>query len=236
MKVCGVIPTYDNPRTIGAVTEALRQVVPDVFVVDDGSGPEGRAACEALSSVARVMHRATNGGKGAAVKDGLRAAAAAGFTHALQVDADGQHDLGRLPALLEAARANPSAVVLGYPEYDGSAPRVRTWARKFTAFWVGLEVGRGVIRDAMIGFRAYPIEATSSCGPLGDRMDFDSEVAVRLVWAGVPVGNLPVGVRYPEDGVSHFQPVMDNVRFSWLHTRLTTTRMFRAVFRRRLRS
>lgn len=227
-RCCAIVPTYDNPDTLRGVVVALRAHVPDVIVVDDGSGEAGRRACEALSGegLARVVRRDRNGGKGAAVKTGFDAALAAGFTHALQVDADGQHDIGRATAFIEAAREAPTSAVIGYPVYDGTAPKGRLAARRITTFWVDLEVGgRGIIEDAMVGFRVYPLRAARALDVRSDRMDFDVEIAVRLAWSGVPIVNLPVGVRYltaEEGGRSHFQPFRDNVRISLLHCRLCT--------------
>jgi glycosyltransferase involved in cell wall biosynthesis len=207
-----------------------------VLVVDDGSSSEGRAACAALTEQGRahVFHRAANGGKGAAVKSGFEEASRLGWTHVLQIDADGQHDLSAVPAFLAAARSNPSAFVIGYPEYDESAPLVRRIARKFTDFWVNLEAGRGVIRDAMVGFRVYPLSAVQRTRVAGNRMDFDIEVAIRLAWLGLPVVNLPVRVRYlsaEEGGISHFRPLGDNLRFSWLHSKLCTEKCLRWALR-----
>jgi predicted LPLAT superfamily acyltransferase len=225
---CVLVPTYDNPLTVRAVVEAAREHVTDVIVVDDGSGPAARATCEALAAdgLAIVVHRERNGGKGAAVKTGFAAARERGFTHVLQIDADGQHDPGAIPRFLELGRTTPDAFVVGYPEYDASAPALRRNARKFTRFWVDLEIGRGVIRDTMIGFRVYPLAAVERIRVAGNRMDFDIEIAVRLAWAGTPIVNAPVEVRYlaPEEGgVSHFQMLGDNLRFSWLHSKLCTT-------------
>lgn len=224
---CIIVPTYDNPRTIEAVVEAARAFLPDVIVVDDGSGAEGYRACRELeaSGQARVVHRSFNGGKGAAVKTGLAVAQGLGFTHAVQIDADGQHDLSFIPELIARGREDPDAFVVGCPRYDESAPAARRWARRFTQLWVNLEVGRGVVEDTMVGFRLYPIAATLASGTRGDRMDFDVEVVVRMAWRGTPIVNLPVPVRYlsaEEGGVSHFQPFRDNLRFSWMHSRLCT--------------
>lgn len=231
---CVLIPTYDNPRTIAQVVERVRAYIPDVVVIDDHSGPEGREAVAALGAagLAHVQRRDVNGGKGAAVKTGFVFARALGFTHALQLDADGQHDLDRIPAFLEAARAAPDALILGYPEYDADAPRGRRIARKITTFWVHVETWSKAIRDPMIGFRVYPLAAVDVAQKCADRMDFDIEVAVRLAWQRVPIVNLPVAVRYlsaDEGGVSHFRMFRDNVRISWLHTRLTTLAVFRAI-------
>lgn len=227
-RCCAIVPTYDNPETVRGVVVALRAHVEDVIVVDDGSAAQGREACAALArdGLAVVVHRARNGGKGAAVKSGFEEAIARGFTHALQVDADGQHDIARVPAFLEAARGAPTSAILGYPVYDATAPKGRLAARKITTFWVSLEVGgRGIIEDAMVGFRVYPLRAMRDVHARGDRMDFDIEIAVRMVWAGIPVVNLPVAVRYltaEEGGRSHFQPLRDNIRISLMHSVLCT--------------
>lgn len=236
VRICAVVPTYDNPLTVHQVVQELRKWSLDVILVDDGSGPEGQAACAALAAegLVHLRRRPKNGGKGAAVKSGFAAAVELGYTHVLQVDADGQHDLARVPEFCATARSNPRALVLGYPEYDTSAPRVRRAARGITSFWVNVEVGRNKIRDAMIGFRVYPLAAVQLLPRLGDRMDFDIEIAVRLVLAGTPTVNLPVRVRYlerAEGGVSHFQPLRDNLRFCWLHSRLCTAACFRWFLR-----
>jgi polyprenyl-phospho-N-acetylgalactosaminyl synthase len=227
LRCCLLVPTYDNPITVRRVVEEGRTHLHDVVVVDDGSGPEGRRVCEQIAAdgLAIVHHRPRNGGKGAAVKTGFEVAREHGFTHVLQIDADGQHDLEAIPRFLAHARRRPEAFVVGYPEYDDSAPPVRRWARKFTRFWVDLEAGRGVIRDSMIGFRVYPLDAVARTRASGNRMDFDIEIAVRLAWSGIPVINEPVEVRYldpTEGGVSHFQLFWDNARFSWLHSKLMT--------------
>lgn len=226
-RCCAVVPTYDDPHTIRGVVERIREDLPDVIVVDDGSGEEGRAACSGLErdGLAAVFRNQKNGGKGVAVQRALLEASRAGFSHAFQIDADGQHDLDQIPAFIAAAREFPDHAVFGAPIYDDSAPRIRRVARRFTQFWIDLEVGRGVIEDAMVGFRIYPVAATLALPTRARRMSFDVEVAVLLAWAGVSVLNLPVKVRYlseEEGGRSHFRPFLDNVRLSWLHSRLCT--------------
>ncbi|MEC7519143.1 MAG: glycosyltransferase family 2 protein [Myxococcota bacterium] len=228
---CVLVPTYDNPRTIRRVVEAVRAHLPEVVVVDDGSGPEGREACAALAAdgLAHVHHRAKNGGKGAAVKTGFEEALRLGYTHALQVDADGQHALEDIPRFLAVAEAHPEALVLGAPVFDESAPTARQIGRRITIFWVNLETGGRVIQDPMCGFRVYPLADAAAVRAAGDMMDFDPEIAVRLVWAGVPVVNLPTRVRYvteEEGGVSHFHVFLDNLLISWMHTRLCVEKIF----------
>lgn len=237
---CMLIPTYDNPETIRRVVVRVRAHLADVVVVDDGSGAAGRRACEALAEegLAHVIRREVNGGKGAAVKAGFAEAFRLGYTHALQVDADGQHDLDDVPRFLAVARENPDALVLGAPRFDASAPRARQIGRKITVFWVNFETGGRVIEDPMCGFRVYPLADAVAVSVRADMMDFDPEVAVRLVWRGVPVINLPTRVRYvsrDEGGVSHFRLFEDNWRISWMHTRLCLQKVFGTLIGRRYR-
>lgn len=231
--MCAVVPTYDNPSTIAATVRALRQHLATVVVVDDASHGPGRAACDALDGAVVVRH-ARNQGKGGAVQTGLRAARRLGFTHALQVDADGQHDLADVPRFLAASAARPDALVLGAPLFDASVPRARLHGRKVTVVCARLETwGLNVIDDPMCGFRVYPLAPAARVLTPGRRMDYDIEIAVRLAWKGVPVVNLPTRVRYlsrAEGGVSSFRLVQDNVRISWLHTRLLAGAAARLLF------
>jgi glycosyltransferase involved in cell wall biosynthesis len=231
---CAVIPTYDNPDTVRAVVESVRAWLP-VIVVDDGSAAAGRAVVDAIGNdeLAIIHHREQNGGKGAAVTSGFMLAREHGFSHALQVDADGQHTLTDIPRFIDAARADPSALILGAPSYDESAPKGRLIGRQITRFWTNIETYGRVIDDPMCGFRVYPVAPACAVAVVcGQRMDFDIEVAVRLVWAGLPVVNLPTEVRYPEGGVSHFHLVRDIVRISWMHSRLVVRCWVRLLSRR----
>jgi polyprenyl-phospho-N-acetylgalactosaminyl synthase len=233
-RACVLIPTYDNPATIARVVTAARAHWREVIVVDDGSGPEAAAQIGALerAGLAHVHRRASNGGKGAAVKDGLRAARELGFTHALQVDADGQHDLADIPRFLALSEQAPESLVLGQPLFDASIPRARRYGRQISVFWAAVETWSRAVGDPLCGYRVYPIEAALGAGARGDRMDFDPEIAVRMVWRGVPVQKLATRVRYiarADGGVSHFQGFRDNVRISWAHTRLVAGAILRAL-------
>jgi glycosyltransferase involved in cell wall biosynthesis len=215
------------------VVERLRERIPDVIVVDDGSGSEGRAAVEALGrdGLATTIRRETNGGKGAAVQTGFAAALELGFSHVLQIDADGQHDLDDVAGFLDAARGHPAALVLGRPIFDDTAPWGRRAGREVTRFLTRLETGGNQVADPMCGFRVYPLHSVADLR-CGSRMDFDIEVVVRLVWRGIRVVNLPTKVRYvpaAEGGVSHFRMFEDNVWITWLHVRLLFLAALRAV-------
>lgn len=232
MKIAVVVPVYNHGEPLRAVAARLAEFSLPVFVVDDGSDePTKRAIAETTARYRMtVVTLHSNGGKGSAVMAGLRAAAQQGFTHAVQVDADGQHDLDDLPKLLAAAKANPLALVCGDPRFDASAPKARLYGRKLTALWVAIETLSLSMPDTMCGYRVYPLGATIALldsARLGARMDFDIEVVVRLRWRNVPIVALPTVVTYPEGGTSNFRTVKDNALISKLHTKLTLGMLLR---------
>ena len=226
MKVCAIIPSHNHHQAIGATIDRLRVANIPVFVIDDGSAEPTHSRLAALHDEQRsvIVHRLTpNRGKGAAVVEGFHMAAAAGFTHAVQVDADGQHDLDELPALLDLSARHPEALISGQPVYDRSIPIGRKIGRWITHVWVWIETLSLHIRDSMCGFRVYPlagVQAVLADDHIGQRMDFDTEIMVRMVWRGIPVHMWPVKVIYPPGNTSNFDLLADNWRISKMHARL----------------
>lgn len=241
-----LIPSYNTgARLIETVAGARRRWQPIWIVIDGSTDGTG----EALSHWAepgpglRVLRRAYNGGKGAAVLHGARAAKAAGFTHILVMDADGQHPASSIARFMALSAARPEAMILGVPVFDHTAPRIRVIGRKVSNGLARLETF-GAIRDSLFGFRVYPL------GPLlrvmensrfMRRFDFDVEAAVRLCWTGLPVINLSAPVRYfraEEGGVSHFRYARDNLLLAGMHARLLAGFLLRLprLVARRLRS
>lgn len=226
MNPCLLIPCYNHAGPLAAVLARLAEFKLPCLLVDDGSEPVAAAALDALAAQhpwVSLLRHSHNQGKGGAVMTGLRRAHELGFSHALQVDADGQHDLTDLPALLAEARQHPAALVSGRPLYDDSVPKGRLYGRYITHVWVWIETLSFAIKDSMCGFRVYPLAPTCALlerVTLGRRMDFDTEVMVRLHWAGVPMRFVPTRVIYPVDGRSHFRLFRDNLDISWMHTRL----------------
>jgi glycosyltransferase involved in cell wall biosynthesis len=195
-------------------------------VIDDGSAEPTRvllAQVERELPFVRVERLPENGGKGVALAAGYRLGASLGFTHALQLDADGQHDAGDVPRFLDAMAKHPDALVLGSPVFDASVPRSRLYGRQISRGLVWLFTLSLAIRDPLCGFRGIPLAPTLALlgrRRLGERMDFDPELAVRLYWEGLEVVSLPTRVRYPEGGLSHFDVVWDDLRLAGLYTRL----------------
>jgi glycosyltransferase involved in cell wall biosynthesis len=226
-KPCVVIPVYNHERAVGAVVEAVLAERLPCLLVDDGSAPGCAGVLDALAAATpnelTLLRHAVNRGKGGAVLTGLRHAAKAGYTHAVQIDADGQHRVADIPRFIAEAAAHPEALILGCPEYDASVPRLRCYARGLTRVWVAINTLSLKIKDSMCGFRVYPIApviALDRRHKFGERMSFDIDVVVRLYWAGLEIVNVATPVRYPRDGVSHFRGWSDNLQISRAHAAL----------------
>ena len=224
--LCAVVPVYEHEFPVAGVVAALRAVGLPVLLVDDGSGPQCASALDRIAAAdagVTLVRLPVNRGKGAAVMAGFVAAAAAGHTHVLQIDADGQHDVADLPRFIADANAHPDAVICAQPVFDSSVPASRLYLRYLTHVMVWINTLSLAIRDSMCGFRVYPLQPVLqelAAHPPGRRMDFDVELLVRLHWRGMPMVWRPTRVRYPEDGVSHFRLFRDNVLISLMHGRL----------------
>ena len=224
-----LIPSYNTGGKLFETVAQARRCWRPVWVVIDGS-TDGTG--EALAAIAkddpnlRVLMLPENAGKGAAILYGIRLAQLAGFTHALTMDADGQHAAASIAPMMALSAAHPEAMILGRPIFDASAPRLRVLGRRLSNFWVNVETSWGGIGDSLFGLRVYPIDPllrafTRTRGMR--RFDFDPEAAVRLYWQGVRPINHPTPVRYfrrDEGGVSHFHYVRDNVLLTLMHARL----------------
>lgn len=224
-KACFLIPCFNHGATMPAVVTSLHHFELPIIIVDDGSE---LATKQFLTPLAEHSHVTLvileqNQGKGGAVKAGIKKAQQLGFSHAIQIDADGQHDLEALPTLIQASQATPQRLISGQPVYDDSVPKARLYGRYATHIWVWIETLSLSIKDSMCGFRAYPVDQTQavlSKYDVGSRMDFDIEILVRLYWEGCDIDFVETRVIYPENGISHFDALWDNVKISWMHTRL----------------
>lgn len=236
MRLCAVIPTYNHADRLGEIAQSLAARGVDILIIDDGSDDPARgiiAALDQLEGRVKVFRQPENGGKGAAMVRGFKEAIALGFSHALQIDADGQHDLGDLDAFVAAAQRDPDALICGQARYDESVPKARLYGRYITHFWVWVETCSFDIADSMCGYRLYPLNAVAALLDSGQaiarRMDFDTDIAVRLHWRGTRVINIPTKVIYPPGNTSNFNMLRDNVRISWMHTRLVCQAPFRLL-------
>ncbi|MBU6256902.1 MAG: glycosyltransferase family 2 protein [Burkholderiales bacterium] len=224
-----LIPSYNTGAQVLATVRAARAAWCPVWVVVDGSDDGSDAALQRLADAdpgLRVWVLERNAGKGAAVLHGLERAAAAGYTHALTMDADGQHPAALIADFMAASQRRPQAMILGRPVFDASAPLLRVRGRRVSNWWTDLETLGAGVADSLYGFRVYPVAeliAVMRRQRWMRRFDFDTEAVVRLAWRGVKPINRDAPVRYlsaAEGGVSHFRYGRDNLLLTWMHIRL----------------
>lgn len=233
MHPCFLIPLYNHGETLSQVVGVLSSHQFPIIVVDDGSHQATKLVAAQIADanpLVTLLTLSKNQGKGAAVMTGLRYAAEQGWTHALQLDADAQHDFSDVPYFMYAIRQYPNVLWSGLPVYDASVPAVRFYGRYLTHVLVWLQTLSLEIRDSMCGFRAYPIQEilpVINQHDIPSRMVFDTEVMVRFFWRGGRVGYVPTKVIYPEAGISHFRMWRDNRQLAWMHCRLVLGMLWR---------
>lgn len=223
MKFLTVIPHYNHARTLRSVAEDCLRYSQDVAVFDDGSDQNPAALLQGLPVA--VMRFEKNRGKGAVILDAARYAKEKGFTHIVTIDADGQHQAQDIPLLIKCAEKHPRALIIGARRFNPQkVPFSSRFGRKFGGFWVHLQTGKKV-SDIQSGFRCYPVEMLLCQRFLCKRYSFEVEAAVKALWSGFGVAETDVSVIYPQDRVSHFSAVKDNLRLSLLNTHLTLRAM-----------
>lgn len=226
MKQGFIIPVYRHSRTACLIAQQLAATGLPVILIDDGNTEEERIILEecAKNITGVILIRLEkNSGKGVAVIRGIQKADELGLTHVLQMDADGQHDIGKVKFFLEESERNPGKVICGCPEFDSTVPKNRLTGRKISTFWAAVTTLSTELKDVLCGFRVYPVNAASKIFKnilIDNRMGFDPEIIVRLYWKNVRPVFHPIKVIYPEGGISNFNMVRDNIRISWTFTRL----------------
>lgn len=232
LKFCVVIPYYNHGERLFEVVDAISLYKLPIIIVNDGcSEEESHSTLAALADKCTVINLVENSGKGVALARGFRHALSQGFSHAVCVDADGQHNCKDISKFMDAAQSNPEALILGSPKFDASAPWERVWGRKLSTLMVWLQTRSRVMDDVLCGFRCYPLQTT--VGTLGkinsSRMGFEIESLVHHAWRGLPIINVETAVIYPKDGRSHFKYLRDNFALIRLHTALLTRGLIRGV-------
>jgi glycosyltransferase involved in cell wall biosynthesis len=221
-----VIPVYNHPHYIEALVQYVSSYNLPIILINDGSDT---ACSKLLRNLAQdyqnlsLIEHDVNQGKGQAVITGLKNAYRLGWTHALQIDADGQHNWQDIEKFILISQQSPKAMIIGQPIFDETVPKKRLYGRYATHIWVWINSLSFDIKDSMCGFRIYPLAPTIRVlnqANFQPRMGFDSEILVRLKWEQTPFVNVPTVVIYPEQGISHFNLWKDNLGLSKAHAKL----------------
>ncbi len=222
-KFAFLVPFYNHPQNIKALIAALKTYELPVIVVDDGSDEASKLILTELERTEGILllTRVQNGGKGIAMKDGFKFALEHGFSHVLQIDADFQHDAALIGEFLRQSLAHPQSIVCANPIYGDDAPKSRVYGRKITNFWVAINTLSLGVKDAMCGFRVYPLEQLKKAAAKSktNRMEFDIEILVNAARQGVDMRWIDTCVRYEKGGVSHFKMLRDNALISLMHAK-----------------
>jgi glycosyltransferase involved in cell wall biosynthesis len=233
-RFCIVVPHFNHHEQLQSVLVELDSTGLPVILVDDGSDEASLAAVERMTDGrpgVTLSRLTTNSGKGAAVTHGIKIARDEGFTHVIQIDADGQHCITDIPRLISESDRFPDSLVSGRAVFGETVPKSRLYGRRFTLWWTRLETISDEIEDAMCGFRVYPIAPLLEIcteKKIGRRMQFDVEILVRWIWAGRQIRYVATQVEYPEYGLSHFQLIRDNLQISLMHTKLVFGMLIRS--------
>ena len=220
IKAVIVIPTFNNCYAISSVIEKALLTGLPVLVINDGS-TDGTRDILSKFLVSRIDHE-ENYGKGIAILSASEWAEQKGYSHIITLDADGQHNPADITGFLDTLRKNPWTVVLGNrlfkkDETSGSS----IFGRSFSNFWVKISTGK-TVTDSQSGFRAYPVQALRKIKCKGKRYEFEVEILVRSIWAGLSVRSVDISIDYSEETVnsSHFRAFWDNARISAIYSLL----------------
>ena len=219
LKVCILVPTYNNAVTLDALLKDLQKLNAYIIVVNDGSTDETQNILDQYTGIHSISY-SPNKGKGFALRRGFSAAVSQGYQYAISIDSDGQHFARDIPAFLDCLEKNPGALIIGARNMDqSSVPGKSSFGHRFSNFWFKVETGIQ-LPDTQSGFRLYPVQRLQSMTFITRRFEFEIEVIVRSAWNGIPVTSVPVSVYYapPGERVSHFRPFADFTRISILNT------------------
>ena len=231
-RLCVIIPTYNNAGTIGRIISDVTVYCQDVIVVNDGSTDETAVILQRLSIPITLVSYPKNKGKGYALVKGFQKAKELGFSHAITIDADGQHFAADIPKLINKMEEKPEAIIVGCRNLtEKNMPRQNTFANRFSNFWFRLQTGID-LKDTQSGFRLYNLASLRLLQLITSRYEAELELLVFAAWAGCPISSVNVRVYYPpaDERVSHFRPVYDFFRISVLNTILSVGALFYRSF------
>ena len=232
MSYCVVVPHYNHLAEFRSFLPQLTELDLPLYVIDDGSDPELLIELRELVSEhpnVRLVALGKNRGKGAAVMCGFTIGAADGYSHAIQIDADGQHDPNDVPQFIATSKKFPDALISGKPVFEEGAPKIRVYGRRVTLFFTAIETLSFQIKDALCGFRVYPLAPVALLTDkyhVSPRMGFDTDILVKAMWCSISLRFVDTTVTYIPGGVSHFRYLRDNAILARLHIKLLIGLLF----------
>jgi glycosyltransferase involved in cell wall biosynthesis len=232
-----ILPTYNNARTLPDICRRCEALKLTMIIVNDGS-TDGTAAWLARREISQrgaetvIVTHPKNRGKAEALRSGFAAAIQNDCTHAITIDTDGQLDPECIPALLDCARRNPRALIVGArDDRQSDYPTRSRVGRKLSNFAIRLEC-EAIVADSQCGLRVYPLDLIKRVPCRTGRYGFEAAIITLAAWNGFPILNVPVNCRYLTDaagGVSHFRPFRDSLHGVLLHAHLLLMKLVRPL-------
>lgn len=226
LKVCVIVPTYNNQNTLLEVVSRIRNFSRHILVINDGSTDDTQRLLEQCGyPELTVVGYAENRGKGHALRAGFRRAMEMGFDYAITIDSDGQHYPEDIPLFIQQLEKSIDAgdrnvLIVGNRKLvQKNMPGGNTFANYFSNFWFAVQTWQ-YLPDTQTGFRLYPLQGLRGLVWLTSRYEAELELLVFAAWHGVQLVSVPIRVYYPpkEERVSHFRPFWDFLRISILNT------------------
>ena len=222
LRLCVIVPTYNNQKTLAGVVRDILKFTSNVIVVNDGSTDSTAEILKDFSGKICVVSYMPNRGKGYALKSGFDKAEGLGYRGAVTIDSDGQHFASEIERFVEYAEKYPDALLLGQRTTEGNMPSKNSFANKFSNFWFAVQTAYR-FSDTQNGFRLYPLATMNGLRSISSRYEAELEMLVRAAWCGIRIVPVPTRVYYPPEGerVTHFRPGRDFFRISVLNTIFT---------------
>ena len=224
-KICVIVPTYNNHKTLKRVLDSVLEYTANVIVVNDGSTDTTNEILNEYWQLTQI-HHPKNAGKGQALRNGFKKAIELNYDYAITIDSDGQHFASDIPKFIEAIAVEGDALLIGSRNMtQENVPKKSSFGNNFSNFWFWFETGIR-LEDTQSGYRLYPLQLISK-KYFTKKFEFEIEVIVRSAWKGIPVKNIPIQILYdPAERVSHFRPFKDFTRISILNTVLVLITLF----------
>lgn len=220
LKVCVLMPTYNNDRTLKRVIDDVLNYTDDLIIVNDGATDNTSEILKEYSQVGQFTIP-KNKGKGNALQIGFKRAEELGFDFAITIDSDGQHfpeDISVFVDALENSETKNLLLIGARNMEQEGVPGGSSFGNKFSNYWYHLETGIK-LTDTQSGYRLYPLKELNKIKFYTTKFEFEIENIVKAAWRGITVKNVPVKVLYDEsERVTHFRPFKDFARISLLNT------------------
>ncbi|MDD4848642.1 MAG: glycosyltransferase family 2 protein [Bacteroidales bacterium] len=228
LKICLLIPTYNNESSIGEVVAIALSYCNDIIVVNDGATDKTPEIIAGFSNNIVAIGYTKNRGKGFALKTGFEEARRRGFRYVITMDSDGQHFANDLPKFVQTITQHPDCLIIGSRSFSNpNMPHGNTFANRFSNFWFTVQTGLK-LPDTQTGFRLYPLQKMKKMGSFTHRYEAELELLVRCAWRAIPIIPIDIEVYYPpqNERISHFRPKKDFARISVLNTVLCFVSIF----------